>query len=85
MVERIADAGDADALSGIRECLRTRHSEYVAVGVFSHSSLVRGVKRVGEVTAEVHGEICEVFKYDDIMLVGEAGYALQLFLVEADP
>ena len=40
---------------------------------------------MGEVTAEVHGEICEVFKYDDIMLVGDSGYALQLFLVEADP
>ena len=85
MIEVVAYAGDTYALACVGEGLGTGDGEYVVVGIACDGRLIWCFKGVREVAAEVHGEVCEVFKDDKAVLCGQTAYALEFLFVEADP
>ena len=85
VVECVADAGHADALTCIGEGFRARHCQDVFVGVACHGGLIGGFEGVTQVSAEIHGEVGQVFENDAVVLVGQTGDAFQFLFVEAYP
>ena len=84
-IEYIADTQHTDTLTCIRESFRTRNSKDVIVSIACNSSLEGRFKWMREVATEVHGEISQVLKDNDIMFGCQHSDTFQLFFVETYP
>ena len=85
MEQGIGYTSHTDSLTGIAECLRAADKQHIVVCIAGDGSLIGWLERCGEILAEVHGEVCQIFHHDGIVFGSQRTDHLQLLLPQTDP
>ena len=85
MEQLVRNHHHAEPLTRVAERLGTGDKQQVVVRIVGHRSLIGRYARLGDVLAEVHAEVGEVFHHDDVVFVGEVADDFQFVFREANP
>ena len=83
--ELVGDGQHGDTLTGVAERLGAGDHQCIVVGVFTDGGLERRHAGFGDVAAEVHAEVGEVFNHANVVLGGQFADGAQLLVGETDP